>query len=601
MKYLTLVGLLFVLGCKNKEATQTDGNPKPTATANPTPTNQGKSKLTLPPLIFETPVQERNPSKEDLFLDWEHAQVLEDASTFTFGALKLPLIKPSSLADVPGVHIKGKLSTERFLKFSAEDELKVTDEVAKQYFSLCKDITLGVESEDSSRSDFSFEESLVLRWRSRFSQTRLESLLPKLVAQKLRFSCVLSGKVTPQSSSLDEFSDLNFSVEFEVTLGEKNKHFGSSVTLPMPANARMFMLPFKNQGENETTKVGFAKVDLPSVVLRKVESAVPENFSLTTKSSASPCVYKVFAEKELSAGQLVVPQSAPLVLADAVSPGSFAVRAPNTSTGTGNLVCEQLKLEILNQKQVSIPLTCAVNDVLEKSSTQCSWDVEIVNGSDEEDVVVKQVSTVPAKVTVENFSDLSVSEKYLPVSAINPIKNSKISLVGFPSQAHREAVSRAFDLILAVHPQYYAQRIAPTLQKINYGGTSGDCVNRGAYAFLNSNQFWWCLSGAMYPYEVEEGAVTSQHVFRAILIGHESLHTAGLPHDKDDNSLQPCAGTAASLALAHATYTCKEDFCYGLRNQAQAFYAVELDYSLGNDARRNQGQCKTWTQAMNLN
>jgi hypothetical protein len=152
----------------------------------------------------------------------------------------------------------------------------------------------------------------------------------------------------------------------------------------------------------------------------------------------------------------------------------------------------------------------------------------------------------------------------------------------------------AFDIWLAVHPKSFVEDFKDYMKMVTLSETCDAGV--GGFARLNSTSFTWCS-----PNLVVAANNPSRPVFHAILVAHETRHSRGWNHDIDDLKYTPCQGSAASAGVMHAIVsTCKEDYCAVLRNAAVHEYITELNYSLKGDARRFQGQCKEWSNAMGL-
>lgn len=265
------------------------------------------------------------------------------------------------------------------------------------------------------------------------------------------------------------------------------------------------------------------------------------------------------------------------------------------STG-GRILKNCAKIELASTPDsVLAPVSCQVYQDIKSEGLEagCQWELEYANSEDPSNSVA-----VALKLPQQVFKTIDIKKSdevlsLLPKSILNPVRSKSASFENFSGSQIKYA-ELAFDIWLAAYPKSFNEDFKDYVKTVT---VSDSCeAGIGGFARLNSTAFTWCS-----PNLVVTANNPSRPVFHAILIAHETRHSRGWNHDIDDLKYTPCQGSAASAAVMHAIVaTCKEDYCAVLRNAALNEYLLELNYSLKGDARRFQGQCKEWSNAMGL-
>lgn len=505
-------------------------------------------------------------------LDFALGKVDHDAASFTFGALTLtPKLKDA----LP-------IKVSRFMSFSKPKD--VTAEQQSAIAKLCKDLELSSSPTELAKVETVGSTPFHVFWRSHYPESLKKSLSDLVVAGQ-DISCILKVDA-PTGENI-----VPFYLSFDPVPKAAGEVTGSAKAAD--AISRGLMLPL-TKTLVKPDESPWISVDGAPEVLIAVAPLTKEGVKLTAEANAANCVLD-----PNKAGALLNPTAAVTSKVNLETTFSIKVGAITPAPIEGRLLksCEALK-PVEAQKKIETALTCGTYQAIKNEGLEagCQWDIELANEKDPLNTITARVALDKVKYTTFDIKKVDQALANIPKSQKNPVVTKAITFRGF-NDKQLKSMEQTFDLWLAVEPKSYDEDVHNYMKTITRGSCDSGVLG---FAGLRSATFTICDYAAMSDSALNKADDPFRPIIQLITTSHEVRHAVKWYHDKDDRSYPPCGGTASSSVTMHAVATCQLDYCFVLKNMALRELRSEINYSLANDQRKFQGQCKAWTDELGV-
>jgi hypothetical protein len=510
-----------------------------------------------------------------------------DAYDYTFGSQALQIQK---LED------KGSSRLEITRKAFVASNQGLDEGSKTALTSLCQNIGLSLNGDSfTEASSLPADGRVYLHWRSHYSVQQKEQLCALLEGIKAPVRCLVRIQLGAESDNQFAF------ISLDPIPVEQQKLAGTAKVLEAVDEGLMLIdaNPAINLNQGQ-----LIPIESPADIKPKIAALHSGDIQAQlSKNSGAACRYHTL-NGQTKVGNPTALRTYEYSVSSA-KPYTLGTVRPQSISGRNLPACSKVKTEVID-RTIQADVACGDYRSIQDEGLEagCQWSVEVMNANDPGNALGYNISMEKITFETVDVGTTTGAASVIPEAPNNPVRARSTAFNGF-SATQLTSMEQAFDFWIGVSPKSYATHFDKYVTRVSYLGRQGpDCSVQGVLAYvvsLTSTEIFWCEAAGM-----SAAAITNQNSpLQILLIGvtafHENLHTRGREHDFDAPQYQPCLGTAESALLSFdALKTCTDDYCLAFKDFALQEYKAELDYSLQGDARRFQGQCQIWNNALGL-
>lgn len=519
--------------------------------------------------------------KSPLTLDLKSVE--SDALTYTWGMVKAKAHAPADIS-------------LRRLAVWGDSKDKVTDATKEKISQLCSQMALFDEKKEANESPGKAE-AFYFGWRSHASVHSKEALAEAMDQEGIQgLSCVAELTLEMGAKSIPYYIVVDPFPSGDDLAGAEDIEAATALGVHLIAMERSGTTLEFDKGNALDLTEEFKSSDL----VLEVKALTPQAVNVVPEQKQAD----VACYHDLTNSQMVVNPKRMIEMNYQVSVNEGHILG-DIVMGLGDpLACGDMKPE-LSEGSLQTRISCGMSSENLINGDSCNIGVLVENKDDSQNVIKN-----PIVLKQPKFDKIDVSTKAGALQGIskfsdNPVVSAQTKLVNF-SAAQARAVESSFNLWLYVSPESYNTYFRNHIVQITYQGNATQPCQQMAGAYVdsfNTNQFNWCISGAMDPNAVSDQVYLEAQMYVALTAFHETLHTKMHYHDATDPrgaAHAPCDGTSKSAMLARDMYVCKDPVCLPFRDRALEAFRSELEYSLPNDPRANMGRCAEWKKDMGI-
>lgn len=422
--------------------------------------------------------------------------------------------------------------------------------------------------------------TLKVSWRSHYSQQKKEALEAALSAGHKSTSCVAVLKDENDASVYLQFDPMPIAASGMLGSADAKKAVETGVMMLVSSPNLSFQ-------DSSLGKLSDANPSFDSIKSITAKALLP----LVSKEIGAACAYQSGSTSAVSNPNNAKDFTAQL---DGVT-----IKSATPVAVAGKILKSCANVQVVaNGSQAALAFTCGVYQETKNEGLEagCQWTLAVENPSDKEDSAEVTLAMPKLTYAAASAKNWPSGKDLVAKSPKNPVRAQSLKFNGFDA-TQTAFLEKTLDVILEVAPDIFAADFENYMRTANFSA-SGSCSQNGVMGFASINSTAITLCRYMFGSGIDSPSAV---VGAAHTILHEVRHARGFYHDIDRPNYAPCGGSAYSNVFDHnIVVTCSSAYCPLLKTAAEGSYLNDINYSLRGDARRFQGQCKTWQSAMGL-